>query len=155
MFDATGAPVPTMPEAIKPAAAAVILDAQGALLLHKRSDNGFWGLPGGWMHVGESVEQCILREVYEETGLRVSVRRLVGVYSDPTEGSVSTYPDGTRIQYVCPIFECVAESGELQVSYESTELGYFQPDSLPVPILPPARLAIMDALENRAEPFIR
>ena len=74
MLDATGAPVAEMPSSIKTGTAAVIFDGKGAVLLQKRADNGFWGLPEGWLDVGEPVEQGVLREVYEETGLRVSMR---------------------------------------------------------------------------------
>ena len=53
------------------------------VLLTRRLDNGLWCLPGGHMESGESVEECCMREVFEETGLQVRVKRLPGVYSDP------------------------------------------------------------------------
>ena len=63
-----------------------------ALLLMQRSDNGAWGLPGGYVEIGESVVEAAAREVVEETGVRVEVERLVGVYSDPRV-QVIAYPD--------------------------------------------------------------
>jgi ADP-ribose pyrophosphatase YjhB (NUDIX family) len=54
--------------------------ASGEILLMRRSDNGFWGPPGGYVELGESVAAAAAREVLEETGVRIELRRLVGVY---------------------------------------------------------------------------
>ena len=64
---------------------AVIFDEQGRILLTKRRDNGQWCLPSGGMESGESAAEACIREVWEETGLHVGVKRLVGVYSYPDQ----------------------------------------------------------------------
>ncbi|GAF17010.1 hypothetical protein JCM19046_1481 [Bacillus sp. JCM 19046] len=46
---------------------------QGEILLQKRADSNQWGFPGGALELGESVETCAKREVFEETGLLVNV----------------------------------------------------------------------------------
>jgi ADP-ribose pyrophosphatase YjhB (NUDIX family) len=69
--------------AVRPSVSAVIFDRRRRLLLQQRSDGGQWGLPGGSVEIGESVSDAVVREVREETGLTVTPRRLVGVYSDP------------------------------------------------------------------------
>lgn len=51
---------------------AIIRDHAGRILLQQRSDYGDWGLPGGGMEPGESIEETMIREVKEETGLDVS-----------------------------------------------------------------------------------
>jgi len=56
------------PNSLVPAVSAVVTDSKGNILLHKRSDNFLWSLPGGAMELGESVEQAVIREVKEETG---------------------------------------------------------------------------------------
>jgi 8-oxo-dGTP pyrophosphatase MutT (NUDIX family) len=56
---------------LNPGGRAIVLDCAQRILLHKRSDFGFWDLPGGGAEEGESAEQCVIREVYEETGLVV------------------------------------------------------------------------------------
>ena len=59
------------------------VDASGRIALARRADNGLWGLPGGLVDWGETLETCAARELKEEVGLSlVAVDRLVGVYSD-------------------------------------------------------------------------
>jgi 8-oxo-dGTP pyrophosphatase MutT (NUDIX family) len=123
--------------------------------MERRSDNGFWGMPGGGVDVGESVEQAVKREVVEETGLLVEVKRLVGVYSDPRGYNIAAYPDGNVLQGVSFLFECAYVDGELHISHESTDIGYFAIDDLPAPMLLSHSLRIADAADAAAGPFIR
>jgi ADP-ribose pyrophosphatase YjhB (NUDIX family) len=139
---------------IRPGAAAVILTDEG-VLLQRRSDNGRWGLPGGGVEPGESVSAAVVREVLEETGLDVEPVRLVGVYSDPANHQVVTYPDGNVIHYVSTVFECRIVGGTLTCGDESLELAFFDPEALPAEVLPIARIRIQDALERRVEAFVR
>ncbi len=62
------------------------------ILLMRRSDNGYWGLPGGFVELGESVAEAARREVAEETGWSVEIERLIGVYSDPVQQVVDYAP---------------------------------------------------------------
>jgi len=65
---------------------AVVFDGQGRLLLvHRKYPpyKGRFALPGGFVEYGETVETAVERELFEETGLKLRSRRLVGVYSDP------------------------------------------------------------------------
>lgn len=64
----------------------VIYDRQGRVLLIRRKNPPFQGafaLPGGFVEIGETVEDACRREVMEETGLKVTKLRLAGVYSAP------------------------------------------------------------------------
>jgi 8-oxo-dGTP pyrophosphatase MutT (NUDIX family) len=154
-LDATGAPFHGMPDGVSPGAAAVIFNGDGDVLLEKRSDNGFWGLPGGRVDAGESLEQAAIREVLEETGLHVTVKRLVGVYSDPRLYSIMVYPDGAAMQGIIAVFECERVGGDLRVSPESTDVRYFSVEALPDDTLPAHLLRIRDALTGRDAAFIR
>ena len=82
----------TDPEVVRSSVSAVVWREAGArqLLLMQRSDNGCWGLPGGYVEPGESVADATQREVQEETGYRVELGRLIGVYSDPARQGLWT-----------------------------------------------------------------
>ena len=156
LFDSTGKALSKMPDEIRPSTNGAIFNENGEVLLQKRADNGYWGLPGGKIDIGESVAQGAIREVLEETGLRVTIKRLIGVYSDPLHYSIMSYPSaGWVIHYVTLLFECQLQSGDLQISDESTDIGYFSPDSLPENTLLSHQIRIKDALAYQEEPFIR
>lgn len=139
---------------IRPSVSAVIFDRRGRLLLQQRSDGGQWGLPGGSMEIGESVTDAVRREVHEETGLVVSVRRLIGVYSRP-ERQVVRYPDGNVWHSVNVCFECVARGGQLQTCDETLALEYVPPRRLPAALLSSHKIRIRDACARRIAPFVR
>jgi ADP-ribose pyrophosphatase YjhB (NUDIX family) len=139
---------------VRPSVSAVIFDRHGRLLLQQRSDGGQWGLPGGSVEIGESVSDAVVREVQEETGLTVRVRRMVGVYSDPGL-QVVRYPDGNVWHYVNVCFECAVRTGELTTCDETLALRYFAPGRLPGTLLANHRIRIRDARARRAAAFVR
>ena len=98
------------------------------VLLTRRSDNGVWCLPGGGMDPGESAAEACAREVLEETGLVVNVGRLIGVYTSPN--LLVEYADGNRIQPVALNFAAEPIGGELGISDETTDVGYFSMDEM-------------------------
>jgi len=139
---------------IRPGVSAIILGPEG-VLLQRRTDNGFWGLPGGAVEPGESVSEAAVREVREETGLEVVPGRLVGVYSSPAHHQIVTYPDGNVIHYVSTSFECRVVGGALACGVESMELGWFDPEDLPAEVMPMHRIRIRDALALQIHAFVR
>lgn len=94
---------------------AIIRDSAGRILLQQRSDYGDWGLPGGGMEPGETIEDTMRREVREETGLEVLESSLFGVYTGPRMRYV--YPDGGRVVFTMFIFE--ATVADLQSKLDS------------------------------------
>jgi ADP-ribose pyrophosphatase YjhB (NUDIX family) len=139
---------------IRPGVAAIIRDAEGRILLQRRSDNGLWGLPGGSVEIGESVRAAVVREVREETGLTVEVVRLVGVYSDP-QVQIVRYPDGNVVHYISTLFACRMLAGTLQTCDETLELKFWDPADLPQDLLPMHRIRIQDARADSPAAFIR
>jgi ADP-ribose pyrophosphatase YjhB (NUDIX family) len=125
-------------------------DDQQELLLMRRSDNGQWGLPGGYVELGESVVEAAAREVEEETGHRVAVGGLIGVYSDPAR-QVIEYSDGARVQAVNLCFNArsVGE-GEITTPEETLETGFFSRDGLPEPFVPIHEIRVQDAVAAAA-----
>ncbi len=109
---------------------AIIRDGVGDILLQRRGDFGTWGLPAGAMELDESIFEALVREVREETGLRVVRATPFGVYSDP-KYSV-TYPNGDQIQPVVIAFLAQEWTGEPRADGdESLALAFFNPDRLP------------------------
>ena len=125
------------------------------LLLMQRSDNAHWGLPGGYVELGESVSEAVVREVQEETGVRIAPGRLVGVYSDPAS-MVMEYPGGRRVHAVNLCFEAAAVGqGPATTPDEALASGYFALDALPEPLVPIHRVRIEDAAAGRSEASVR
>lgn len=105
---------------------AVVLH-DGRLLLAREAMDGLWSLPGGWADPGESPAQNCVREVLEETGLRVRAARLLAVYDrELHEHPTKFFP------HVYKLFvHCEMVGGELTPSGETPELGFFDPADLP------------------------
>ncbi len=133
---------------------AAIFDDQGRVLLTKRKDNGQWCLPSGGMESGESAAEACAREVFEETGLNVRVKRLVGVYSHPDQ--LTVYTDGDKFQIVALHFEAEIINGELGLSNETSDYGYFTLDEIEgLEMLGRHKERILDTLAAQREAFIR
>ncbi len=125
------------------------------VLLMQRSDNGHWGLPGGFVEPGESVVAATAREVLEETGCTIDVGRLVGVYSDPAR-QVVEYADGARVQAVNLCFEALAvEPGEPTTPEETLATGFFGLDALPEPFVPVHSIRIEDVVAGEPKAAVR
>jgi len=141
--------------AIRLGCSAVIFDTtQNKILLTCRADNGLWCLPGGAIDPGESVVEACAREVWEETGLRVRVGKLIGVYSNPHQ--LVEYVDGNRFQLVALIFEAEPISGELGISDETTAVGYFSLAEIEdMDLMEHHRVRIKDALVGQQAAFVR
>jgi ADP-ribose pyrophosphatase YjhB (NUDIX family) len=145
------------PTALRLSVSAVVRrdPATREILLMRRSDNGLWGLPGGYVEIGESVADATRREVEEETGFRVEVGRLIGVYSDPARQVIAYSPDD-RIQAVNLCFEARAVSEGVPTTPEETlESGFFSQDALPEPLVPIHDVRIADALGAEREAAVR
>lgn len=134
---------------------AVIFDAtRQKVLLTRRTDNGRWCLPGGRMEPGESAAEACAREVWEETGLRIRIRRLIGVYSNPH--CLIEYADGNRFHVVAMHFEAEPIDGELGLSDETTDFGYFSRDEIEgMDVMEHHRERIEDAFAVQTAAFVR
>lgn len=97
-----------------------IIIKDGKVLLLKRSVKpvGKWCLPGGRIEFRESAESAAEREVFEETGLRTYIDKLVGVYSDPDRDR--------RFHSVSIAYIMKVTGGKLRINGESTDAKYFR-----------------------------
>jgi ADP-ribose pyrophosphatase YjhB (NUDIX family) len=149
-FHEPGAPQAT---SLVVGSSAVVIDAEGRILLHKRSDSGNWALPGGAMEIGETFAASAIREVKEETGFDVRINRIIGIYSDP--GHVFAYSNGEVRQEFSICLACTITGGSLAVSHESTDARFFAFSELPgLTIHPSIRKRIDDYLRG-GEPVLR
>ncbi|MCC7077393.1 MAG: NUDIX domain-containing protein [Acidimicrobiia bacterium] len=112
------------------AAAAILTDAAGRVLLQHRADTRDWTPPGGIMDLGETLREVLERELREETRLELTgPATLLGIYSGP--GYAMTYPNGDEIQAVICPFHCPHWSGTPTPDPESLELRWFERHALP------------------------
>ena len=138
---------------IVPAASAIVTDDEGKILLHRRSDNGLWALPGGAMEIGESIAETAVREVKEETGLNVQPEYIVGIYTDPKH--VIAFSDGEVRQQFSLCLACSLVDGTMSVSDESFEVAFISPQEIErLNMHPSIRLRIEHYLEHRQQPYI-
>ncbi len=111
----------------KVAVAAVVGDDQGRMLLIKRSDRGVWLYPTGWADVGYSASEVVVKEVFEETGIRCEPVRLIALIDGTRHGF-------TRIPMYSLVFHCRLLGGDLRPHpLEVTDVGWFARGDLPRP----------------------
>ncbi len=116
------------------------------ILLQRRSDNGAWCLPGGHMEVGESAEQTIAREFYEEMGTEVQISEFIGVY---TNRKIMTYPNGD-MSFPIGIFFTGSIAGDIAINNDEVlQFNFFSEEDLPEKILEVHKEPIADYFAGR------
>jgi 8-oxo-dGTP diphosphatase len=103
----------------------VVLKEGKVLLIKRKNDpfKGIWALPGGFVEYGEKVEDAVLREIFEETGLKTSIKRIFGVYSDPNRD-----PRGHTVSVVY-LLDII--NGELKANDDASDAKFFKLEELP------------------------
>ena len=144
------------PNSIKPAAAVALFDGDGRILLLRRKDNDKWTMPGGAMDFGESLVECAVREVREETGFDIEISGLIGTYTDPNV--LIAYSDGEIRQEFTLVYAAKIKSGELKIDHESKEAVWVSiADGLSLPLADSQRRRLQDVARYRESPttFLR
>ncbi|OAN33744.1 DNA mismatch repair protein MutT [Plantibacter sp. H53] len=111
-----------------PGVTAVIRDGD-RFLLGRHHHSGLWSLIGGGVEPAEEPADALLREVLEETGARVHIRGIVGVYGG--EPMMVRYPNGDHVGYVTTAYDCELLSEATADPEELLELGWFARDEIP------------------------
>jgi len=117
----------------------IIFDKYRRILLVHRTDHDLWNLPGGGLEDCESPVEGVKREVREETGLKVEVSKLLGVYNKI---------DRNELVFS---FLCEVSGGEIALNSEADRIEYFAIDELPPNTVPKQVERITDALSNSSE----
>ena len=118
--------------------AGVVLDGAGRVLVIQRQDNGQWEPPGGVLELGETFDEGVRREVFEETGVVVEVERLTGAYKNMALGVVAL------------VFRCRPVGGEPAATDESAAVEWLTPDEALARMTPAYGIRIADALGDQA-----
>jgi len=137
------------PDSIRPAAAVAIFDKQDRLLLLKRKDNDKWTMPGGTMDFGESLTDCAIREVKEETNLDVDLVDIIGIYTDPN--ILIGYSNGELRQEFTVVYSGkIVGASDVRIDDESKEFKWFALNDLErAGFAQSQRFRIQDLLEYR------
>ncbi len=118
---------------------AVIFDQNNSVLLCHRTDCDLWNLPGGKLEENELPTDAVVREVKEETGYDVEVKRLSGVYKN------------NRKNDIVFVFVCSIIGGVPTLSDESDQIEFFDVQSLPSHFAPKGVERIQDVLLNKSD----
>lgn len=128
----------TMVAMKKESAAAVIYDdSNKKVLILQRRDVPIWVFPGGGIDAGESPEEAIVREVFEETGCMVSIIRKAGIYHPINKLGTTTH------LFLCKIKEGIPVTGT-----ETRDVGFFLPEAFPRDFFYIHKDFLKDAEEN-------
>ena len=122
--------------------AAVIVNDADQVLAVERRDNGHWEPPGGVLELAESIEDGLLREVREETGLDVTIEALTGAYKNLPRGIVAL------------VFRCRPVSGRLATSAETAQIRWLTRDEVRDAMDEAYAVRVLDALDD-GPPHIR
>ncbi|MEU4079725.1 NUDIX hydrolase [Streptomyces venezuelae] len=122
--------------------AGAVVREDGRLLAIRRADNGTWELPGGVLELAEAPEEGVAREVWEETGIRVEVEELTGVYKNTARGIVAL------------VFRCKPCGGAERTSDESTAVDWLTPAEIEERMAEVYAIRLLDALDGNG-PHVR
>ena len=108
----------------------LVFNTNNEILLNLRSDTNDWGLPGGGKELNETMEECAIRELKEETNLETNHLELVTLLSG--KEYYYKYPNGDEVDCVIALYQVKNYSGKLYINdNESTKLQFFSLDNLP------------------------
>jgi len=101
-----------------------LTDRAGApiVLIERKNPPYGWALPGGFVDVGETLERAAIREAQEETGLKVTLKTLLGCYSDPSRDERG---------HTVSVVYIGAATGEPKARDDAASVDLFLPSSLP------------------------
>ena len=126
-------PAREFPDAPRPAVGAIVLDGERVVLVRRGEppSQGKWSIPGGLVHVGERLEDAVLREVEEECGLRVKILGLCGVIDRVVTADPADPASPVRYHYVIIDYVAAPAGGTLRAGSDAAEARWVSLDDLP------------------------
>ncbi len=107
---------------------AAVFNPQGELLLIQRQDNHHWCIPGGVAEIGQTLPEAALRELWEEAGMRGTVKRLLGIF----DGRLTNTQAKVHLMHVIFQVECIDLIPRPGI--EAADARFFNRDNLPKPL---------------------
>jgi 8-oxo-dGTP diphosphatase len=116
--------------------AGIVVREDDRVLVIRRDDNGQWEAPGGVLELGESFENGVRREVLEETGLKITVERLTGVYKNLTHGIVAL------------VYRCRPAGGDAHPTAEAREVRWMTREEIRSAMNAAFAVRVLDAFDE-------
>jgi 8-oxo-dGTP diphosphatase len=116
--------------------AGIVVRDDDRILVIRRDDNGHWEAPGGVLELDESFEDGVRREVLEETGLKVAVQRLTGVYKNLSHGIVAL------------VYRCCPTDGDTRPTAEAREVRWMTREEVQSAMSPAFGVRVLDAFDH-------
>ncbi|MEV1291927.1 NUDIX domain-containing protein [Pseudonocardia sp. NPDC049635] len=115
--------------------AGVVVNDDDQVLVIQRRDNGRWEPPGGVLELDESPEAGVAREVLEETGIKVEVGQLSGIYKNMSRGIIAL------------VFRCEPVAGQERATDESLDVRWISLPEVTAAFSPAYAIRVLDAFE--------
>ncbi len=113
----------------------ILKNPKGDILLENRIDTNNWGLPGGYMELGETFEQTAIRELKEELSITIKNLSLLNIYSG--NDFYHVYPNGDIVYSVIALYITDEYDGDIRVDHkEIKDAAFFNINSLPQQLTP-------------------
>ena len=119
---------------IQTGAAVIIRNENDEILLQERTDRNIWGLPGGCQDLGEDLRETAVREVYEETGIKLDINKIQLIDTLSGKSRKNSYPNGDIVYNNTSLFLAtisLVDACNLKGDSETKRLHFFSLDSLP------------------------
>ena len=116
----------------------IIRNTKSQILLQERTDRNMWGLPGGCQDLGEDLRDTAVREVYEETGIRLDPHELVLIDTMSGSARKNSYPNGDIVYNNVSLYLAdvdINDASTLQGDSETKRLEFFDLDKLPANLM--------------------
>lgn len=116
---------------IQTGSAIIVMDEFGRVLLQERTDRNKWGLPGGCQELGEKLEHTAIRELEEETGIKLSEEDLILIDTLSGDTRKNSYPNGDIVYNNTSLYFAKYDGQDLKKDSESKRLEFVSLDNLP------------------------